>query len=172
MSQETNAGLRVSLLDGVGHGPAAATAANAAILVLADHPESSPLEALRACHQALQHTRGAVGTVVVITSDGNTLQAAGVGNIDCHLWTPEREQLLVTQRGMLGFNIPTIRPLEFALGDEWMLVLHSDGVSARFHASQYISSTLRQLSPAEVAQNILADHGHEDDDATVVVILP
>jgi hypothetical protein len=170
--QSTLAGVRVSLVDGVGHGSAAAEAAATALAVLEEHPEDSPAEVLRACHGPLRHTRGAVMAVALFGPGLADLHVAGVGNVEGHLWTPAREELLVMQRGMLGLNIPTIRPLQFPLGKEWILVLHTDGVSARFKVSQYMDGELAALSADELAGKVLANHGREDDDAAVVVVVP
>ncbi len=68
---------------------------------------------------------------------------------------------------MLGLAMPRIRPLTIALGDQWTLVLYSDGVRGRFtlRAPEFAA-----LSAQELADAILRDFARADDDATVVVL--
>src|SRR2546429_1989949 len=53
----------VAVVDGLGHGAEAATAAQAAVAALERHATESPVPLLQRCHRALQGTRGAVVSV-------------------------------------------------------------------------------------------------------------
>ena len=92
----------------------------------------------------------------------------GAGNIELRLWTGDREQHLLTQRGMLGSNLPTIRPVEVDLGPTRILSLHSDGVRARFSLRD--ASVTAGGGAPEIASALLRDHARTDDDATVLVV--
>src|SRR5947199_391590 len=70
---------RIAVVDGLGHGPAAAAAALAAREVLAAHPDLAPEPALRLLHQALRGTRGAAISIAQIETAANQLIYAGVG---------------------------------------------------------------------------------------------
>src|SRR5256884_7303297 len=52
-------GVLVAVVDGLGHGAEAASAAKAAVAALERHPTESPAPLLERCHRALNGTRGA-----------------------------------------------------------------------------------------------------------------
>src|SRR5262245_34806908 len=56
-------GVLVAAVDGLGHGPAAASAARAAVATLAAHAHESVVLLLKRCHEELRETRGAVLTL-------------------------------------------------------------------------------------------------------------
>ncbi len=160
---------RIALIDGAGHGPQAAHVAAAAVALLDANPEWSGQEAVTRCHLALKGTRGAVMTVAVLEPGFDKLVVTGAGNIEARLWTGDREQHLLTQRGMIGSNIPTIRPVEVELGPTRILSLHSDGVRARFSLRE--ASVTAGGGAPEIASALLRDHARtDDDDATVLVV--
>ena len=72
---------------------------------------------------------------------------------------------------MLGAAIPkTIRPLESQLSTAWTLVLHSDGVRARFSLRDPALQAVAEQGVEELASVLLRDYARVDDDATVVVL--
>src|SRR6202035_815002 len=76
---------RIAVIDGLGHGPQAAAAAEAALNTLGEYPAFAPSAALEACHTALHSTRGAAISIARIDSAARELTYAGVGNGDGHL---------------------------------------------------------------------------------------
>lgn len=161
---------RIAVIDGLGHGPAAAVAAERARDLLAAHPALAPEEALRACHQALHGTRGAVISIARIDLETRQVIYAGVGNVEAQLWQGGRTQRLVAQRGIVGVTLPTPRPVAYALERVWLLLLHTDGVSARFNVERLREAT--SPTPQPLAAAVLAGWGRDTDDATVVVARP
>ena len=159
---------RIVVVDGLGHGPEAATAARTAIQTLAARPELPPAEALRVCHQALAGTRGAAITVATIDPAACRLTIAGVGNVEGRLWQEEREQRFMLYRGIVGSATPTVRGFDFDLRPPWLVVLHTDGISARFSLPSL--TTLPLLEPQSLADRILAERARAADDATVVIV--
>jgi serine phosphatase RsbU (regulator of sigma subunit) len=160
-------GCLLALIDGLGHGPEAAAAARAATDVLAAAPHLVPAEALQACHHALRGTRGAAISVVQIAPASRQLVYAGVGNVEARLWLPEGWQRPIAYRGIVGAVMPRVRPFELTLAADWLLVLHTDGVSARFDPDQLAPAV--RGHPQALADAILAGWGRPSDDATVVV---
>src|SRR6185312_9369353 len=71
--------LRLSVIDGLGHGPDAARAAEAALACLDEVAATEPGEVIRRCHEALRKTRGAVMLVMSIDPNAGRLSFAGVG---------------------------------------------------------------------------------------------
>jgi serine phosphatase RsbU (regulator of sigma subunit) len=158
---------RIAVVDGAGHGPVAVEAARIAIATFEENPGAAPGDVLLLCHRQLRGTRGAVMAVAAIDVPANTLELAGVGNIEARLLMEGREQHPISQRGILGSNIPTIRPFKTTLVPGWLLVLHTDGVRTRWNLAEATAegATADALAPA-----ILSQHARADDDACVVVI--
>ena len=100
---------RVAVIDGLGHGPEAARATEAAIAVLSAHPSLPADEALRRCHSALRGTRGAAISVARIEPDAGRLVYAGVGNVEARLWRDGTQDRPIAYRGIVGVTLPTIR---------------------------------------------------------------
>lgn len=159
---------RVAVIDGLGHGPAAAEASNAARETLRQHPDLDPIEALAACHKALSRTRGASVSVAQIDPDAHRVTYAAVGNVETRLWRGEKGPRLMNYRGIVGVRVPTFRSFDYRLDGPWLLVMHSDGVSARFEISEVLG--LAGSSPQSLAETILNTWGRETDDATVLVV--
>ncbi len=160
----------MAVIDGAGHGASAAEAATVALLLVAEHPDWDGPQALERCHVALRATRGAVMTVAVLDTRQNSLVVSGVGNVESYLWAGGHERHLVTQRGMLGSTIPKIRPTTIDLSGPWTLVLHSDGVRARFSLSEPSLQQAVSEGAVELAEALLKNYSRKDDDALVVVI--
>lgn len=158
---------RIAIIDGLGHGPEAATAASLAQEMLASHPDLAPEPALRACHAGLVGTRGAAISIASIDSAISQLIYVAVGNTEAHLWQHRRQQRLIAYRGIVGSVLPTVHPFSFTLEPDWLLLMHTDGIRARFHMDS-MPVGLRQ-DPHELAEGILLRWGRLNDDATVVV---
>lgn len=158
---------RIALIDGLGHGVEAAAATLAATTALASRPELSPADALRLCHQALQGTRGAVISVARIDPSGARLTYAGVGNVEARLWQPPEQQRPIAYRGIVGVALPTLRSFELELRPDWMLMLHTDGVTSRFDLQEL--APLIGGDPDVLASEVLRRWGRQTDDATVLI---
>jgi hypothetical protein len=166
ISHEVNGVARIAVIDGLGHGGIAAEAAQAAIEALNSCPTLPPAEAIHLCHKALHHTRGAAISIASIDVRHKAVRFAGIGNVECRLLGEEREQRLVPFRGIVGGRIPTVREFQLPLDREWALLLHTDGVSARFDLSQ---PDLAVKELAHLPEELLARWGRLTDDATVVL---
>lgn len=160
-------GCRIALIDGLGHGPAAAAAAQSAIDVLTARPLLSPTDAMHACHYALYGTRGAVISIAGIDLDQGQLVYAGVGNVEAQFRQSGRTQRLIAYRGIVGVALPPVRSFQIALERDWLLALHTDGVSARFALDGI--PDVDSATPERLASLVLTGWGRASDDATVVV---
>jgi serine phosphatase RsbU (regulator of sigma subunit) len=158
--------VRIAVIDGLGHGIQAADAANAALALLEEHPDAEPIRILELCHGALRGTRGAAIGVVMIDSSARRLCFAGVGNVEARLWQNGQEKRFSSARGIVGATLPRLRTDESPLEEAWRLVIHTDGVSARFRLSDLLQA---ESGLQELADTILAEWGRTTDDATVVV---
>jgi len=161
---------RIAVIDGLGHGPAAAVAAQRARDLLRARPDLPPEEALRACHEALRGTRGAVISIAWMAVDAHEVVYAGIGNVEAQLRQGGRTQRLVAYRGIVGVTLPTPRSVVSALERDWLLLVHTDGVSARFAVESV--PEVASPTPEVLATAVLAGWGRATDDATVVVARP
>jgi serine phosphatase RsbU (regulator of sigma subunit) len=159
--------LRISVIDGLGHGPDAATAAQAAIAALTTEPTLLPDGAIELCHRALRGTRGAAISVAWVDVAQSRLVYAGIGNIEAVLAQDGQQQRPIAYRGIVGATMRTIRPFELPLLDDWVLVIHTDGIRARFDIGKVDGYGRRD--PQMMADGLLAEWGRATDDATVVV---
>src|SRR5438094_10534413 len=74
-------GVLVAVVDGLGHGTEAATAARLAIAALARHAHESPLSLFERTHQALKGTRGAVMSLAFFRRTDPSVIWLGGGNV-------------------------------------------------------------------------------------------
>lgn len=160
--------LSVMLVDGLGHGPQAAIAAAAAVASFGSLASGSTEAALAAMHLALRGTRGAALSTVVIDEAGRTITFSGVGNVDGRVLSPDHGAHLSPQNGIVGHTMPTPRTTSSAWPAGGRLVMHSDGISARWHMDAYPG--LLNAHPALLAGVLYRDFARETDDATVLVI--
>jgi negative regulator of sigma-B (phosphoserine phosphatase) len=165
-----NAGALVAVVDGLGHGDAAADAAETAAEALTRHAAAPAQRLLEHCHEALRNTRGAVATLVWFDVERGRLTWTGVGNVEARLLRAQRSHGDRTDSpvlfgGVLGWGLPTVRltELELAAGDT--VVLATDGVAADFG-----SSMAPAISAQEQADRIFASHARGNDDALVVAV--
>jgi len=160
-------GCRIAVIDGLGHGPAAAEAASRARDALVDAPEADPIEGLRRCHGALRGSRGAAVSVITLDVIDNRLTYAGVGNVDARLMANGRTVRMPSMRGIVGATLPTLRSFEEALPPGWILFVHTDGIKDRFDPEELLEAD--RAEPQRLADAILARWGRATDDATIVV---
>jgi serine phosphatase RsbU (regulator of sigma subunit) len=162
-------GTLVAVIDGLGHGSSAASATELAISVLHDRASGDLGALVRACHARLAGSRGAAMSLASFAEDGR-MTWLGVGSVDAVLLRsglgrgrPGREALLLPG-GVVGFQLPPLRPsaVDVYRGDT--LVLATDGVAPGF--SQSVRSGMH---PQEAAETVLETYGTFRDDALVLV---
>jgi negative regulator of sigma-B (phosphoserine phosphatase) len=157
----------VAAVDGVGHGHAAARAADVAIGTLREAPWSDVVGLVQRCHAALQATRGAAVGLAVLSADG-TATWLGVGNISGRLVpggepSPAGGYWLGSQIGVAGDDLPPLRPARLPLHRGDLLVLATDGIDAAF------ADELVATGPCdEIAERVLRLYARATDDALVV----
>jgi negative regulator of sigma-B (phosphoserine phosphatase) len=160
----------VAVIDGLGHGDAAADAAEAAADVLRDEVERPAQELLELCHQELRRTRGAVMTLAWFDLEARTMEWTGVGNVEARFVRAgdtgdARHASPVVLGGVVGFNLPKVRLGTLPLEPGDAVVLATDGVTADFSVSLESG-----VGAQELADRVLARHGKGTDDALAVVV--
>jgi Stage II sporulation protein E (SpoIIE) len=166
LAQEADA-TTLMVIDGLGHGSFAAIAAESAQESFAAAPSETPRAIIERAHRALSSTRGAAAAVARITGT-NKVSYAGVGNITGYLIENGKSQGLVSHNGTLGLTLPRLQQFEYERSAASLLVMHSDGLSARWDLRK--NDMLRARHPAVIAAVLYRDHARPRDDATVVVL--
>ena len=157
----------VAAVDGVGHGPAAAQAADVAVGALREGPWSDVVALIQRCHAALRVTRGAAVGLAVLRDDG-TVTWLGVGDISGRLVragepSPAGGHWLGSQIGVAGDDLPRLRPTTLPLRRGDVLVLTTDGIDGAF------AGELGATGPCdEIAERVLRLYARTTDDALVV----
>jgi len=155
----------VLVADGLGHGPLAAEAAARAAEVFDESPFEDATALIGRAHGALSGTRGAALAVAQI---GAGVRYTGVGNISGVLAGGERSRGLASQNGTVGLQFRKLLSFDYEWPPRGLLVMHSDGISNRWHLDAYPG--LAQRHPAVVAGVLWRDFGRGRDDATIVVV--
>ncbi|HEX4153440.1 MAG TPA: ATP-binding SpoIIE family protein phosphatase [Steroidobacteraceae bacterium] len=162
-------GSTVSLLvaDGLGHGPLAATAARAAAEAFEERPFDDPLSVVQNLNRRLSGGRGAVAACAQLHPAPGKLEYAGVGNISGVISQPSASRGLVSFNGTLGTPSVRCRQFDYECPPDGVVIMHSDGLSARWHLGDYPG--LHRRHPAVIAGVLFRDHARKHDDATVLV---
>jgi hypothetical protein len=158
----------VMVADGLGHGPAAAAAAQAAVDALAVKSSLAPLAIIEAAHAALYHTRGAAVTVVELDLARLVVKAAGVGNIAGAILSTGAPRHLTSYNGIVGHQVQKIQEFSYPWPAGALLVLHSDGLTSHWNLDAYPGLLARH--PSLIAGVLYRDFSRGSDDVSVLVI--
>lgn len=160
-------GWSVAVVDGLGHGVGAAAAARP---VLDSHDEypHDPARCLTEAHGRSHGTRGSACSIVVQRGSPPALVHAGVGNVAVSVASIGEGRGLASQNGTLGVACSAVRENRLDVPDRGLLILHTDGLSARWSLDAYAGLQVRH--PQVVAGVLFRDARRLRDDATVVVV--
>lgn len=155
-------------VDGLGHGPEAAEAAQEAVRIFEANSARTPGELLVRVHEALKKTRGAAAAIAEISPISGTLSYAGVGNICGIVLSKTLGKNMVSHNGTLGHVMPRVQEFKVAWPRDGILIMHSDGLQTRWDLSAYPGLLARH--PALIAGVLFRDFRRQRDDASVVVV--
>jgi negative regulator of sigma-B (phosphoserine phosphatase) len=170
-------GALVTVVDGLGHGPRAATVAKTAIATLEGHAHEPVASLLRRCHKELVGTRGVVMSLASFNTLDGEMTWLGVGNVIGLLLRADaraeraRESLLL-RGGVVGYRLPSLRPVVISVTRGDTLIFATDGLRSSF-VQEFIHNEVKGLTlsdpPQRIADHIFAEHGRGTDDALVLV---
>jgi serine phosphatase RsbU (regulator of sigma subunit) len=157
------------VLDGLGHGPAAASAALAAVDALKNARRERLEVLIELCHRVLEGTRGAAMTLARIDFQASQLSWTGIGNVSAYLVAKSVSGTQVRSSarlvgGIVGYRIPETRPAQVVsmrTGD--LLVITSDGIT-----EDHLDHIDFAASASDIAEQLLTKHAKESDDAMVL----
>jgi len=160
----------VAVVDGLGHGAEAASAAKVAVRALERGGDRPLVQLFRDCHQSLIGTRGAVISAAAFSFPDETMTWLGVGNVEGRLLRapvsggPPPDALLV-RGGVVGAHLPPLvsKIVPIRRGDT--LIVATDGVR-----SDFLDALLPYQEPQALADHVLARWGTQADDALVLVV--
>ena len=162
-------GTLLAVVDGLGHGQEAASAAHAAVGAIDRYSREPLVDLVRRCHEALVGLRGAVLGLAYIDPEAESMTWLGVGNVGGVLLRADVKARpprisLVPSAGFIGGELPnaTMRVVPLTVRDT--VILYSDGVKDGFAESLVLAN-----SPQQIADHILARHLKGNDDALVLV---
>lgn len=167
----TSTGLLLAVIDGSGHGPEAAQAAQLAVTTLREAPEQSVIAHLRNCHAALAGSRGAVMTLADYHQQDCTLTLCGVGNVEAVLFRARpaagaaAQESAMLRGGVVGAHLPEPFATTVPVHGGDVLVMASDGLRHDFSPE-----TVLRSPPRQSAGVLLRKHARGTDDAVVLVV--
>ena len=161
-------GWTLLVADGLGHGPLAAQASEAAVRAFRQHDQEAPGSILAAVHRGLGGTRGAAVSVARYEAQRGMLVFAGIGNVAGAVITDGAIKRLVSLSGTAGLVARRIQEFEQPFSPSSLFVMCSDGIATSWSLDGYPG--LLAGHPSLVAGVIYRDFARGRDDATVVVV--
>ena len=159
-----------AVIDGLGHGEAAARATTVCLAVFKAGPRLALADLLTKAHAQLRGERGVVAGLLRIKRLEATFEAAIVGNVSIthqrHVpGMPAKRVHVLGQPGVLGTTLRRIivQPGEVCEGD--VFVLHTDGIQSRAEFGP-----MAGLAADEAAERIVSEFGKSSDDCACLVI--
>jgi anti-sigma regulatory factor (Ser/Thr protein kinase) len=153
--------------DGLGHGPAAASASSEAVRVFQDQQHRSPQAIIEAAHAALKSTRGAALAIAEINFEQASVRFAGIGNIAASISSFTEHHNLVSHNGTVGHEVRKIQEFSYPWYASGLFIMHSDGLGTQWKLERYPG--LSQKHPSLIAGVLYRDFNRERDDVTVLV---
>jgi hypothetical protein len=167
----------VAVIDGRGHGEAAAAVTRAAITALRAAAIQPLPVALRRCHDLLRESRGAAASIARIDLTARNVALVSVGNV-YNILIQARDGALDRRHaprhaGIVGRDLPAIQPSVYPLQSGDLLLCATDGLDPDFMGS--VTSPVgrrlfREAPLRDLAEYVLAGHHHGGDDGLVLAV--
>ena len=156
----------IAVLDGLGHGSAAAVVARQGVQLLEQAQTSDLLKLVRACHERLRGSRGVVMSLAMFDAPENTMTWIGVGNVCGTLWSPRSSirRTLLLRSGLIGDMLPRLQVSVVPVTEGDTLVFTTDGVAGNID-----DRMLQGQSLQVIAERILTRCSNGHDDALALV---
>lgn len=162
------AGALVALIDGLGHGPEAAEAAQAAVALLEERAGDPVLSLVERCHQGLRKTRGVAMSLASFNARDSSMTWTGIGNVDSVLLRGGLQGRAATaillRGGVVGYHLPPLRADTVPVSPGDILIMATDGIRGGFTDGLCVDG-----HPGDIAESVLARFSKGSDDAHVVV---
>jgi anti-sigma regulatory factor (Ser/Thr protein kinase) len=163
-------GFALMLVDGLGHGPEAARAADEAVDVFEKAPFAPLTNFFEKAHSRMRTTRGGAVAAAQIDRRSRRMRYLGLGNIAGALKSDDdgASKGLFSHNGTVGMHWRNVQEFTYDCPERGLLIMHSDGLQSRWSLESYPG--LRQRHPAVIAGVLYRDFTRQRDDATVAVV--
>ncbi|MES2956584.1 MAG: SpoIIE family protein phosphatase [Pseudomonadota bacterium] len=166
--RRTGANASLVIADGLGHGPEAAEAADAAVSVFMRKSGPGAADVIESCHAALRATRGAAIAAIDIDVEARSVSYCGAGNISARIINGAEDRTLMSQHGTVGLQIRKVQTIQYELPPHALFVAHSDGIVTRWVLKDV--PELLACDPIILAAYLIRNNLRGRDDAAVVVV--
>jgi anti-sigma regulatory factor (Ser/Thr protein kinase) len=158
-----------AVVDGLGHGPDAHTAARTATSALRARDTLPVLELVELVGRGLANTRGVSLAVTRIDRETSMLEHTGVGDVQTHAYRARWSERFVSSTGVLDARSVTRRlTLNRAVLERGsVLVLFTDGMKSKLTLEEDLE--LLREHPIVIAQSVVERFARAEDDALVLV---
>jgi hypothetical protein len=163
--REWDGKLLVGVIDGLGHGLPARQAAIAAQRYVESHHHMALDKLFAGTGRACRGTRGVV--MALARFELSRIHFASLGNIEVRVLSRNQRVQFHVLRGIVGFQELNVPVQQQAWQDEWLFLLHSDGVSTQWRWEDFPG--LEHEPPQTIATKLLHALAKTNDDATVLV---
>lgn len=161
-------GVLIGMVDVLGHGPEAHQLALHCERWLMAQASGAVEDLLYALHRDIKGSRGAAISLAWISSHRpQQVTVAGVGNTLLYA-LQDKVTPISAQPGILGGNMPRLRPMVLPLEVGDVLLLTTDGISERVDSQQLL--LLKNWPVRRIANEVLRVYGKAHDDAACAVL--
>ncbi|HYG39602.1 MAG TPA: ATP-binding protein [Cytophagales bacterium] len=160
---------KILAFDGLGHGPEAQKASEAAIKSFMSTLNIDPGESLRVMNKEIKSTRGGVGMIFSIDLKTNSTSFCGVGNISARILSEGKLKNCISYNGIIGHTFPnSLHTNNTPWNKQDYLILTSDGLKTRWDSSN-LTHVLKH-DPSIVAASLFKDLSRGNDDSLVIIL--
>jgi len=167
----TPTGVLVAVMDGLGHGNEAATAADVAVQTVKQCARDSLIRIIKSCQEKLLRTRGVALSLASIDANNSVMTWLGVGNVEGRLLrknsatSPHRDvKMLLLRAGIVGQRLPPLYAASVSLELNDTLIFATDGI-----ASGFLDKVIPNEPTEWTAERIMTQCSKGNDDALVLV---
>lgn len=157
----------VFMADGLGHGPLAGEAAQAAVAHFCSKPFHDLPDMLQSAHETLRSTRGAAVATAVLDTAASTIRSVGAGNVVMRVVSGISDRTVLTQNGTVGVQIRKPEEVSTAWPAHAAFAIHTDGIMQRWPGAAL--APLLGRDPSLAAALLMRDFCRGRDDATILV---
>lgn len=161
--------IRLTLIDGLGHGASAHAAAQEASRAFGLYPKPTPMEQVKSLHENLKKTRGAVITVVYLDQINHQVSYSGVGNISMKILSSFRARSCFSYNGIVGHIMPaSLANHALQWNDKTdIIIMHTDGITSRWDIQKY--PAILQHHSMLLCAALFKDFNRGNDDSTILI---
>ncbi len=157
----------VAVIDGLGHGQYAHSAAETARQYVENHFDAPLSSIFIGVSRACRATRGVVMAAALFDGPRERFSFASLGNVEARIFNSCNEAKLLITRGILGHTNKMPPVSEYPWDPHSVFVMHSDGLLSRW---QWDDFTFVNELPSKIAHRLLLTLARKEDDATVIVV--